>query len=184
MTQLVRCEWAVRHPELIDYHDNVWGHPTHDDREIFAAYAQCVLHAGLLWTAILKKRGIFRAAFDEWDIAKIAAYDGYEMERLMKTEGVIHNFVKLNSVIHNAGKVLEVQQEFGSFSAYLWRFVNNEPILCDHVSSPGAKATRELSIDLKRRGFKFAGEATAFGLMQDIGLIIDHDKSCFCYKLA
>jgi DNA-3-methyladenine glycosylase I len=159
----VRCQWSVQHPELIPYHDEVWGRPQHDDQEIFAAYAQCVLHAGLVWTAMLKKRDVFRWAFDEWDIAKVAAYDGAEVDRLLHTEGMIRNFQKINAVIHNAGRFLVVQQEFGSFDAYVWQFNDKD----------------ELSADLKRRGFKFAGPATAYGLMEDIGIVNDHDHGCF-----
>ena len=181
MTTLVRCQWAVEHPELIDYHDKIWGHPTHDDREIFGAYVQCILHAGLLWTAMLKKRPIFEAAFSDFDVAKVASYDEGDIERLTNTDGMIRNYVKINSVIHNAGKILAVQDEFGSFSNYLWRFVDDEPIICDHDTSPAAPAAHKLSMDLRARGFKFAGEATAFGLMQDMGMVNDHDKTCFCY---
>jgi DNA-3-methyladenine glycosylase I len=94
--------WAVQHPELLDYHDVIWGSPTYEDRKIFAAYAQCIMHAGLLWTAMLKKRPVFAQAFEQWDIAKVAAYDEREVERLMIADGMMHNFVKINCVIYNA----------------------------------------------------------------------------------
>lgn len=179
----VRCRWAVEHPELIDYHDNVWGKPTHDDREIFAAYAQCILHAGLLWTAMLKKRLVFAAAFEDWDITKIAAYDGSDIDRLIHHEGMMRNFQKINSIIHNAGKFLDVQQEFGSFANYVWRFTDGKPLRQDDGEQIGRPEAEELSIDLKMRGFKFAGPATAYGLMEDIGLVNDHNHYCFCALL-
>lgn len=182
MNNLVRCEWAVRLPELLDYHDNVWGRPTYDDREIFAAYAQCVLHAGLLWTAMLKKREIFRQAFDDWEIERIAQYDGAEIDRLIQNPGMIRNFQKINAVINNAGRFLEVQREFGSFANYVWRFVDDEPLAGDAVVNPATGPARKLAVDLKRRGFKFAGEATAYGLMQDIGMVNDHNHRCFCFQ--
>lgn len=184
MDNLIRCRWAAEHPELIDYHDHHWGQPQHDDRVIFGDYAQCVLHAGLNWLALLKKRDDFAAAFDYWDVAKIAQYDSNKMERLMTAPGVIHNFQKLNAVINNASKFIEVQLEFGSFDAYVWRFVDGEPIICDHISSPATKPAEALSADLKQRGYKFAGPATAIGLMQDIGMINDHDKGCYLAKQA
>ena len=175
----VRCRWAVEHPELIDYHDHVWGTPTHDDREIFAAYAQCVLHAGLLWKAMLKKRPVFAAAFDDWDVAKIAGYDEFEIERLMTAEGMMHNFQKINCIIKNAGRYQEVQAEFGSFSAYLWRFVDDEPLLQDDSKRVGRREAEVLSKDMMKRGFKFAGPASAYGLMEDIGMVNDHNAGCF-----
>jgi DNA-3-methyladenine glycosylase I len=179
VAELIRCQWAVEHPELIDYHDNVWGKPTRDDREIFAAYGQCVLHAGLLWTALLKKRPIFAAAFDNWDIAKVATYDGTEVERLMHTEGMMRNLQKISCIINNAGRFLEVEREFGSFGDYIWRFTNQVALDGNQDEARAKSIADKLASDLKRRGFKFSGPATAYGLMEDIGLVNDHDPSCF-----
>ena len=179
MSEPVRCRWAVEHPELVPYHDEVWGKPTYDDREIFAAYGQCVLHAGLLWTAMLRKRAVFRNAFDGWDIDRVAAYDILDVERLMNTDGMIRSYVKIRCVIHNAGRIQEIQHEFGSLATYLWRFVGDEPLLQDQTDKVGRRVADLLAAELKRRGFKFSGPATAYGLMQDIGMVNDHDPHCF-----
>ncbi len=180
MIETVRCQWAVEHPELITYHDEIWGRPTRDDRAIFAAYAQCVLHAGLLWTAMLKKRPVFAAAFADWDVAKIAAYDGTEIDRLMHTEGMMRNLQKITCIIKNAGCYIEVQREFGSFADYIWQFAR-QPIDGTRDEAKARAVAEKLSDDLKRRGFKFAGPASAYGLMEDIGLVNDHDPHCFRY---
>jgi DNA-3-methyladenine glycosylase I len=179
MKQTVRCRWAVEHPELIDYHDNHWGVPQHDDRIIFGAYSQCVLHAGLNWTAMLKNRPVFERAFDGWDVERIASYDENDINRLMHSDGMIRNLQKINAIINNAPCFLEVQREFGSFDKYIWRFVNDEPIICDHKTNPATVPARNLAADLRKRGFKFIGEPTAVGLMQDIGMINEHDEHCF-----
>jgi DNA-3-methyladenine glycosylase I len=174
----VRCRWAVEHPELIDYHDQSWSQPTHSDQEIFAAYGQCVLHAGLNWVAMLKKREVFAKAFDDWDINKVAGYGDDDITRLM-TRGPMRNFQKINAIINNAKCIQEIQNQSGSFAAYLWKFVNDEPIICDHKSNPATKAQMALAEDLQQRGFKFSGPATVLGLMQDIGMVDEHDESCF-----
>jgi DNA-3-methyladenine glycosylase I len=176
----VRCRWAVENPELIDYHDHYWGIPQHDDRAIFAAYGQCVLHAGLKWTSLLKKRDVFARAFSNWDIVKVARYGDEDIHRLM-TEGPMRNMQKINAIINNARRFLDIQNEFGSFDEYVWRFVDGEPIVGSHLSRPAEKAQTKLAEDLKKRGFKFAGPATALGLMQDIGMVNDHDEGCFNY---
>lgn len=178
----MRCQWAVDHPELVEFHDKVWGRPTHDDQAIFAANAQCVLHAGLLWTAMLKKRPVFAEAFDNWDVAKIAKYDGVEVERLMHTEGMMRNLQKISCIITNAKRYLEVQAEFGSFAEYIWRFTDGEPLIQDESEKVGRREAEILSDDMKKRGFKFAGPASMYGLMEDIGMVNDHNHYCFCYQ--
>lgn len=173
----VRCEWAVRHPELLDYHDQVWGVPTHDDRDIFAAYGQCVLHAGLLWTAMLKKRALFARAFDDWDMEVIARYDGADVDRLVHTEGMIRNFVKIHSVITNARRALDLQVETGSLASFFWGQAPGAPIA---GTDPRGRAAAEwLSRELRARGWKFAGPATAYGVMQDTGIINPHHRACY-----
>jgi DNA-3-methyladenine glycosylase I len=179
MAELARCDWVAHHPELEDYHDNVWGRPTRDDREIFAAYGQCILHAGLVWTAMLKKRPVFAAAFDGWDIARVAEYDGAEIDRLVNTPGMMRNFVKINCIIWNAARILEAQAEHGSFGEYLWQFTDGDVLDGNTQEARARRVAEELSHDLKRRKFKFAGPATAYGLMEDIGMVNDHSPGCF-----
>ena len=171
----IRCTWVEDRPELFPYHDLVWGRPTWDDQVIFAALGQCILHAGLLWTALLKKRADFAAAFDGWDVRRIAAYDDSDMARLLEDPRVIRNTQKLSAILHDAGCYLAIQAEFGSFGSYIWSYAD-QPL---DSSDPQARVLSErLSRDLKAKDFKFTGPATCYGLMQDIGLILVHDSHC------
>ncbi|MBW4062192.1 DNA-3-methyladenine glycosylase I [Candidatus Saccharibacteria bacterium] len=158
-----RCGWAVEHPELLDYHDNVWGQPTHDDREIFAAYGQCVLHAGLLWTAMLMKRPIFAAAFENWDVAKIVGYDEHDIDRLMHTAGMMRDFQKITCIIKNAARYQEVQREYGTFAAYVWQFVEEKPLLQNASRSVGRREADQLSVDLKNAALSLRGRPPPMG---------------------
>lgn len=182
----IRCRWAVENPDLIEYHDTVWGvRPTTESR-YFEAFGLCILHAGLGWIMVLRKRPQLAEAFEGWDPVKIARYDGDDMERLMEAPGMIRNFQKVNAIIHNAAKFLEIEQEFGSFDKYLWRFTDNVTLVCDAPDggecTEGRREAEQVSIDLKKRGFKFAGPGTAFGLMEDVGLLNHHDKNCFRFR--
>ncbi len=172
---MIRCQWAVKYPELIPYHDTVWGRPTHDDRVIFAALGQCILHAGLLWTTLLKKREQFAAAFDDWDVDTIARYDDSDIARLLEDPRVIRNIQKLSSVVHDARKFREVQKEFGSFASYVWKYVD-EPLQPDDARMQ--RVAEKMSQDLRARGFKFTGPATCYGLMEDVGMVAVHDTAC------
>lgn len=181
----IRCRWAVENPDLIDYHDTVWSVRPITESRYFEAFGLCILHAGLGWIMVLRKRDQLMAAFEGWDPIKIAKYDGDDMERLMEAPGMIRNFQKVNSIIHNASKFLEVESEFGSFSDYLWRFTNGQTLVCNAQDggecTNGRREAEAISKDLKKRGFKFAGPGTAFGLMEDVGLLNHHDRSCFRY---
>lgn len=175
--RLARCGWAVRYPELMTYHDKVWGVPEQRDREVFAAYGQCILHAGLLWTATLKKRPVFAEAFEGWDIERIAQYEGGDFARLMETPGMIRNFNKLNAIITNARLAGAMGRKGSGLGEFVWRHAQgNRPVASEAAARRRAEA---LSDALKGEGFKFAGPATAYGLMQDIGIVNPHERRCF-----
>ncbi len=182
----IRCRWAVENPDLIEYHDNVWSVRPTTERRYFEALGLCILHAGLGWIMVLRKRDQLAAAFEGWDPATVARYDGNDMERLMEAPGMIRNFQKVNSIIYDAERFLEIQREFGSFGDYLWRFTDGQTLVCDDPETGectgGRREAERLSQDLKQRGFKFAGPGTAFGLMEDVGLLNHHDKNCFKFR--
>ena len=178
-----RCGWA-RTDLSIAYHDQEWGVPSHDDRLLFEFLILEGAQAGLSWETILRKRDSYRAAFDNFDVAKVARYDHKRIDRLLQNEGIVRNRLKIAAAIQNARAFLKVQQEFGSFDKYLWGFVNNKPIKRKRgavvpVNSPLSDA---LSKDLTQRGFKFVGTTICYSFMQAIGLINDHDSTCFRFR--
>ena len=178
-----RCGWA-RTGLSIAYHDQEWGVPSHDDRLLFEFLILEGAQAGLSWETILRKRDNYREAFDNFDVAKVARYDQKRIDRLLQNEGIIRNRLKIAAAIQNARAFLKVQQEFGSFDKYLWGFVNNKPIKRKRgavvpVNSPVSDA---LSKDLTQRGFKFVGTTICYSFMQAIGLINDHDSTCFRFR--
>jgi len=178
-----RCRWAES-PLMIAYHDQEWGRPQHDDRILFEFLILEGAQAGLSWETILKKRQSYREAFANFDPELVARYDGASGERLLANPGIVRNRLKIKAAITNARAFLAVQQEFGSFDAYIWGFVKGRPIL-------NTRAARELptrtshsdavSKDLARRGFKFVGTTICYAFMQATGLVNDHEKSCFLY---
>lgn len=178
-----RCGWA-RTDLSIAYHDQEWGVPSHDDRLLFEFLILEGAQAGLSWETILRKRDNYREAFDNFDVAKVAKYDQKRVDRLLQNEGIIRNRLKIAAAIQNARAFLKVQQEFGSFDKYLWGFVNNKPIKRKRgalvpVNSP---LSDSLSKDLTQRGFKFVGTTICYSFMQAIGLINDHDSTCFRFR--
>ena len=181
-----RCPWANSDPLYIAYHDTEWGVPVHDDRKLFEGLILGGAQAGLSWSTILKKRDNYRRAFDRFDPRRMARYGPEKIERLLTDPGIVRNRQKIESAIHNAGLFLEVQKAFGSFDAYLWRFVGGRPKLNRRrrlsdipVHTPEAEA---MSGDLKRRGFKFVGPTICYALMQAIGMVNDHLVDCFRYR--
>ena len=178
-----RCPWAGSDPLMVAYHDQEWGVPVHDDRRLFEFLILEGAQAGLSWSTILKKREAYRRAFAGFDPKKVAAFDEARIEKLLQDSGIVRNRLKVQSAVTNARTVLAVQEEFGSFDAYLWQFVGGETIqnrwrtLADIPSeSPEALA---MSRDLKRRGFRFVGPTICYALMQAVGMVNDHLVDCF-----
>jgi DNA-3-methyladenine glycosylase I len=181
-----RCQWAGSDPLYIEYHDKEWGVPVHDDRKIFEMLVLEGAQAGLNWLTVLRKRENYRKAFDNFDPGKVAKYDSEKFQKLLATEGIIRNKLKIRSAIQNARAFLEVQKEFGSFDAYIWQFVGGRPI-CNSWKSlselPAQTAESEaMSKDLKRRGFSFVGPTICYAHMQATGMVNDHVVTCFRYK--
>ncbi|TMB64382.1 MAG: DNA-3-methyladenine glycosylase I [Deltaproteobacteria bacterium] len=181
---ITRCPWLdLTKPDYIKYHDEEWGAPVHDDRIIFEFLTLEGAQAGLSWYTVLRKREAYRKAFSEFDPAKVARYGKRQLKSLLNNPGIIRNLQKIEAAINNAKRFLEVQQEFGSFDAYIWRFVGGKPIvhklrkLKDYpATSPESDA---LSMDLKQRGFKFVGSTICYAHMQATGMINDHVVDCF-----
>ncbi|CAN5441102.1 DNA-3-methyladenine glycosylase I [soil metagenome] len=180
-----RCTWATN--ELnIPYHDTEWGVPVHDDRLLFEFLILEGAQAGLSWDTVLKKRDAYRAAFDNFDAAKVAKYSDAKCAKLMLNEGIIRNRLKIASAVRNAKAFLAVQKEFGSFDKYIWGFVEGRPIinkLKGHGDVPAKTDISDaISKDLKKRGFNFVGSTIMYAFMQATGLVNDHLTGCFRYK--
>ncbi len=186
VTKKIRCGWVGGDPMTIAYHDEEWGVPVHHDRLLFEFLVLEGAQAGLSWSTILKKRENYRAAFDNFDPRKVAGYGEDKIQGLLQNPGIVRNRLKIQSTAINALAVLAVQQEFGSFDTYIWRFVDGETIhngwkrLQD---IPGKTREAEaMSKDLKKRGFKFVGPTICYAFMQATGLVNDHTTDCFRFK--
>ena len=184
-TEKSRCPWPT--DELyIRYHDEEWGVPVHDDRRLFEFLILEGAQAGLSWRTVLNKRENYRKAFDNFDAEKIARYNAAKVARLLQDEGIIRNRLKIQSAILNAKAFLKVREAFGSFDAYLWRFVDGRPII-NHPRSMGdvpakTKISDAMSKDLLKRGFKFVGSTICYANMQAVGMVNDHWVTCFRHK--
>ncbi len=183
MTEKHRCGWVGTEPIYIKYHDEEWGVPVRDDAKMFEFLLLETFQAGLSWITILKKRGNFREAFDNFNYQKIAKYDESKIEELMNNAGIIRNRQKIKAAVNNANCYQEVQKELGSFCSYLWDFVDGKPIQNEWKTFKDAPAKTELSDriakDLKKRGFKFVGSTTIYAHLQAAGLVNDHEIRCF-----
>jgi len=181
-----RCEWGTVSQLYIDYHDNEWGVPVHDDRMLFEFLVLEGAQAGLSWETVLKKRENYRKAFNNFDPVKVSRYGDKKIEALMGNKGIIRNRLKIASAVNNAKRFLEVQKEFGTFDAYIWQFVNGKPITNRFKSMQEIPATTKesdaMSKDLKKRGFKFVGPTICYAHMQATGMVNDHVVGCFRYK--
>lgn len=182
-----RCEWASDGSELmLAYHDEEWGVPSHEDRHLYELLTLEGAQAGLSWRTILNKREGYRRAFAGFDPEVVARFARKEVERLFQDPGIVRNRLKIESTVTNASRVLEVQEELGSFDVYLWRFVDETPIVGRwHTLSELPAETdvsRALSKDLKRRGFRFVGPTVCYAFMQATGMVNDHTVDCFRFK--
>lgn len=180
----VRCHWVGTEQIYIDYHDKEWGVPVHDDKIIFEFLTLEAAQAGLSWITVLKKRESYRKAFAGFDPVKVAKFNERDVKRLLKDTGIIRNQLKIRAAINNAQRFLEVQKEHGTFSKYIWAFVNHKPIKNTWKTKKYAATTKEsdaLSLDLKKRGFKFVGSTIMYAHMQATGMVNDHAKACFRY---
>jgi DNA-3-methyladenine glycosylase I len=181
-----RCIWPGENMLMIEYHDKEWGVPVHDDRTLFEFLILEGAQAGLSWQTVLNKRENYRKAFDGFHADKIARYGTKDVERLLADSGIIRNRLKIAAAIQNAKAFLEIQKEFGTFDAYIWRFVGGRPINHKIKTIRDVPAcTKEsdaMSKDLLGRGFKFAGSTICYAFMQAVGMVNDHEVRCFRYK--
>lgn len=178
-----RCFWVTDSKLYQEYHDYEWGEPVYDDAVLFEFLLLETFQAGLNWLTILNKRENFRTAFDNFDYQKIASYSDKKYQELLQNEGIIRNRLKIQSAITNSQLFMEIQKEFGSFSNFIWRFVDGKPIVnCFHQRNE-VPATTEISDaiskTLKKRGFKFVGSTVIYAFMQAVGMVNDHTTTCF-----
>jgi DNA-3-methyladenine glycosylase I len=182
---MIRCPWA-KNALNIPYHDEEWGVPLHDDRKLFELLILEGAQAGLSWDTVLQKRARYREVFDRFDPEKVARYDARKVRTLLKDPGIIRNRLKIVATIGNARAFLQVQEEFGSFDAYIWRFVGGQPkqnAWKSHKQVPAQTAESDaMSKDLKKRGFRFVGSTICYAFMQAAGMVNDHLTECFRYS--
>lgn len=186
MCEKARCSWAGELPIYIDYHDNEWGRPEHNDNKLFEMLILEGMQAGLNWITVLKKREAFRKAFDGFDPVKVALYDDAKIQALLANKGIIRNRLKVNAAIINAKIFLSLQEKHGSFDRFIWSYVKDTPIINHWETMGEVPATTplsdQISKDLKKMGFKFVGSTIIYAFMQATGIVNDHVKDCFCYQ--
>jgi len=186
MNEKTRCAWAGNTQIYIDYHDNEWGRPVHDDVKFFEMLILEGMQAGLSWITILKKREAFKEAFDGFDPNKVALYDEAKIQELLTNEKIIRNRLKINAAVSNARAFLKVIEEYGSFDKFIWRYVDYKPVT-NHLEKlsdlpASTPLSDKISKDLKKMGFKFVGSTIIYAFMQATGMVNDHITDCFVYK--
>lgn len=183
---ITRCNWAGSDPLYVSYHDEEWGVPVRDDQLFFEFLILEGMQAGLSWLTILRKRDRFREVFDHFDPVKVAAYDDHKIAELLNDAGIIRNRLKINAAVKNANAYLAVQQEFDSFDAYIWQFVDGKPLKNKFETMQDLPAqtpeSEAMSKALKKRGFSFVGPTICYAFMQATGMVNDHIVSCFRYN--
>ena len=186
MTERIRCRWCGNDPLYRQYHDREWGVPLHDDPALFEFLILEGAQAGLSWITVLRKRENYRAAFDDFDVARIARYDAGKIAALLQDPGIIRNRLKVEAAVTNARRFIEVQEAFGSFNDFIWQFVDGKPrqnrwrsLAEIPASTPQSDA---MSKELKRRGFKFVGSTICYAHMQATGMVNDHTTDCYRHK--
>ena len=183
-----RCAWPGADKLMLAYHDEEWGTPLHDDRLLFEFLILEGAQAGLSWRTILNKRDNYRRAFDRFDAKKIARYDARKKKQLLADSGIVRNRLKIDASIDNAKAFLKAQEEFGSFDAYIWRFVEGKPIRNEFRAlkeiPASTKESDAMSKDLKKRGFRFVGSTICYAFMQATGMVNDHMIDCFRYRVV
>jgi DNA-3-methyladenine glycosylase I len=183
-----RCWWCLGAPELLDYHDRVWGRPLHDDRGLFEILVLESFQSGLSWLTILRKRDGFRCAFADWDVERIAAYDERDVERLLSDPGIVRHRRKIEAAIANAAATRSLHTNGETLDALLWSFAPDldgaRPPASGHDLAPSTPQSKAMADELKRRGFRFVGPTTAYSLMEAAGLVNDHLAGCDFRPLA
>lgn len=183
MEEVRRCAWVTEDPLYMAYHDQEWGVPLYEERGLFEHLVLETMQAGLSWFTILKKREAFRAAFDDFDAERIAAYGEQKIESLLANPSIIRNRRKIEAVITNARRMLEVREEWGSFAQYIWSFVGGSPKIHHWPSTKAVPVTspesEAMSRDMKKRGFRFVGPVSCYAYMQAAGMVMDHTLDCF-----
>jgi DNA-3-methyladenine glycosylase I len=177
----IRCQWALGNPFLLEYHDNEWGVPVHEDNLLFEFLILEGAQAGLSWLTILKKRDNYRKAFDDFNPVKVSKYSDEKISQILQNALIVRNRLKVSATVENAKNFLAVQKEFGSFDDYIWRFSKKRD--ADRRQMPSTTPESDsMSADLKRRGFKFVGSTICYSFMQATGLVNDHEIICFRFK--
>lgn len=181
----MRCEWVGNEQIYIDYHDNEWGKPERDDNKLFEMLILEGMQAGLSWITVLKRRESFRQAFDNFDPGKVALYDDKKINELMSNAGIIRHRGKIAAAVSNAKAFIKIQEQYGSFGNFIWKYVDNTPIIlspaCIEELPANTPLSDKISKDLKKLGFKFVGSTIIYSFMQAIGMTNDHTVQCFCH---